>query len=179
LLPLRGIILAVPGAWGQTGKTQTMEQIIDAGQRVLDPEFLLENPLSFFGAQRAHPVRRRGLGQETLLERFLFRRRQVRGPAGLSLGGDGLQAVIPILIRPPLHKAAAAAQCPGDRGGRVTFKGQENDAIAIPLFGILSLTTLLLQLRQVLGMMKRDLHPTVPPVFPRVCQMPEAGATLF
>jgi hypothetical protein len=156
-----------------------MEEIINTGQRVLDSEFLLENPLGLFGSQRAHTVRPGGLGQEPLLERLLFRRRQVRRPAGLLLGGDGLQAVIPILIHPPLHKSSAAAQGPRDRGGIVTFEGQKNGSIAISLFGIPLLTPLLLQLRQVLRVVKFDLHPTVPPVFPRVCQMPDAGATLF
>lgn len=156
-----------------------MEQVINAGQRVLDPEFRAENPLGLFRTPRAHPVRRRGLGQETLLERRLFRRRQVRGPTGLSLGGDGRQAVIPIFIHPPLHESSAAAQGPCDHRGLVTFEGQQNGSIAISLFGISLLTTLLLQLRQVLRVVKFDLHPAVPPVFPRVCQMLDAGATLF
>jgi hypothetical protein len=179
LLHLLGIILPVPGARRQAGKPQAMKEIINAGQRVLDPEFLLENASGLFGSQRAHPVRRGGLGQETLLERLLFRRRQVRGPAGLSLGGDGLQAVILIRIHPPLHKSSAAAQGPCDRWGIVTLEGQENGSMPISLFGIPLLTTLLTQSRQVFRVVKLDLHPTVPPVFPRVCQMPDAGATLF
>jgi hypothetical protein len=61
----------------------------------------------------------------------------------------------------------------------VAFQGQDNGAVAVSLFGILLLTSLLTQWRQILRMVELDLHLTVPPVFPRVCQMPDAGATLF
>jgi hypothetical protein len=156
-----------------------MEQIIHARERILDAEFLLENPPGLLGPQRADTVRLGGLCQEPFLERFFLCRRQVRGPTGLSLGDDRFEAVIPILVDPPLHKSSAAAQGPCDRGGLVTFEGQENRAIPISLFGLSLLTTLLTQLCQILRTAKLDLHPTVPPVFPRVCQMPDQGATLF
>jgi hypothetical protein len=156
-----------------------MEQIVNAGQRVLDPEFLLENASSLFGSQRAHSVGLRGLGQETLLERLLFHRRQGRRPTCLSLGADGPEAVIPIYIHPALYKSSAAAQRACDGGSLATFEGQENGSIAIPLSGIPLLTALLTQSRQILWRMKLDLHLTGPPVFPKVCQMSDPGATLF
>jgi hypothetical protein len=156
-----------------------MEEIVNAGQCILDPEFLSENALGLFGAKRADTVGLGGLGQETLLERLLLRRRQVRGPAGLSLGDDRLQTVIPIHIHPVLHESPAAAQGPCDGWGLVTFERQENGSIAVSLFGIPLPTTLLMQLRQVLRTVKLDLHLTGPPVFPRVCQMSDPGATLF
>jgi hypothetical protein len=179
LLHLLGIILSVSGTRHQTGKAQAMEEIINAGQRVLDSEFLLENALGLFGSQRAHTVSGGGLGQETLLEGLFFRRRQVRGPASLSLGGDPLQAVIPIPIHPSLHESSAASQGPCDRWGIVTFDGQKNGSIAVSLLRIPLLATLLTQLRQIPRIVELDLHPTVPPVFSRVCQMSDAGATLF
>jgi hypothetical protein len=120
-----------------------------------------------------------GSATKTLLERLLFHRRQGRGPTRLSLGGDRFEAVIPIHIHPVLHESSAAAQSPCDGGGLVTFEGQENGSIAISLFGIPLPATLLTQLRQVLWMMKLDLHLTVPPVSPRVCQISDPGATLF
>jgi hypothetical protein len=156
-----------------------MEQIIHARERILDPEFLLKNALSLFGPQRADAVRLGGVSQEPFLERFFFRRRQGRGPTALSLGDDRFEAVIPIPVEPPLHESSAAAQGPCDRWGIVTFDGQENGSIAIPLFGVSLLTTLLTQLHQVLRVVKLDLHPTGPPVFTTVSQMPDAGATLF
>jgi hypothetical protein len=52
-----------------------MEQIIDAAQSILYPEFLSENALSFFGSQRADAVGLCRLGQETRFERFFLRRR--------------------------------------------------------------------------------------------------------
>jgi len=120
-----------------------MEQIIHARQRILDAKFLLENTLGLFGSQREDAVRLGGFCQEPFLERFFFRRRQVRGPTGLSLGDDRFEAVIPILVDPPLHESSAAAQGPCDCGGLVTFEGQETGSIAISLFGLWLLTTLL------------------------------------
>jgi len=166
-------------ARGQAGKPQAMEQIINTRKRVLDPELFLEYPLGLFGPQRADTIRFGGFSQEPFFERCFFRRWQVRGPTGLSLGDNCCEAVIPISVDPPLHKSSAAAQGPGDRGGIVTFDGQENRSIAISLFGIPLLVTLLMQLCQILRVTKLDLHPTGPPVFPRVCQMLDAGATLF
>ena len=60
---------------GEAGKTQAMQQVVDTGQRILDPEFLFEDTLSLFATQRADTVGLRGIGQETFLEgRFLRRR---------------------------------------------------------------------------------------------------------
>jgi len=156
-----------------------MEEIINAGQRILDPEFFLENTLGLFGSQRAYPVSLGGFGQETLLERLFFRRRQVRGPAGLRLGADRFKAVIPIHIHPALYESSAAAQDPCDSGCIVTFDGQKNGSIPISLLRIPLLATPLTQLRQIFRLVELDLHPTVPPVSLRVCQMSDAGATLF
>jgi hypothetical protein len=147
LLHLRGIIPAVTGPRDQTGKPQAMEQIVHAGQRVLDPEFLLKNALGLVGTPRADALCLRGLGQEPLLERGLFRDRQLRRPTSLSLGDDRCEAVVSIAVDPPRHESPAAAQNPCDHRGLVTFEGQENGAIAVALLGVSFLTTLLLQLR--------------------------------
>jgi len=99
-----------------------MEQIIDARQGILDPEFFSENALGFFGSQRADAIGLGGLGQETRFERRFFRRRQVRRSTGLSLGSDGFQAMIPVRIHPALHERSTASQGPCDRRGIVTFE---------------------------------------------------------
>ena len=99
-----------------------MEQIIDAAQGVLDPEFFSENALGFFGPQGADAIRLGGFGQETRFESRFFRRRQVRRSTGLSLGGDGFKAMIPVRIRPALHERSAASQGSCDRRGIVTFE---------------------------------------------------------
>jgi hypothetical protein len=179
LLHLLRIILSVSRTWHQTGKPQATEQIVNARERVGHPEFLLENALRLSGSQGADTVRLGRLGQKTLLERLFFRRRQVRGPARWSLGGHRVEAMIPTHRHPAWYESATATQGPCDGWSLVTFEGKDNGSIAISLFGILLLTTLLTQLRQILWMMKLDLHPTVPPVFPRVCQMLNAGATPF
>lgn len=166
-------------ARGQTGKPQAVEQIVHAGERILDSEFLLEDPLGIFGPERADPVGLGGLSQEPFFERCFFRRRQVRGPTALSLRDHGCEAVIPIPVDPRLHKSPAAAQRLSNRGSIVTFDGQENSSIAVSLFGIPLLVTFLTQSRQILRVMKLHLHPTGPPVFPRVCQITRYGATLF
>ena len=166
-------------ARSQTGKPQAVEQIIDACERILDCEFLLEDPLGIFGPQRADPIGLGGFSQEPFLERCFFRRRQVRGSTGLLLRDHGFEAVIPIPIDPPLHKSPTPAQGPSDCGSIVTFDGQENSSIAISLLGISLLVTFLTQPRQIIRVMKLDLHLTDPPVFPRVCQMLEHSATLF
>ena len=166
-------------ARGQAGKTQAVEQIVHAGERILDCEFLLEDPLCIFGPQRADPIGLSGLSQEPFFERRFFRRRQVRRPTGLSLRDHGFEAVIPIPVDPPLHKSPAAAQGPSDCGSIVTFEGQEYSSIAISLFGIPLLVTFLTQSRQILRVMKLDLHLTDPPVFTRVCQIAPYGAALF
>jgi len=166
-------------ARGQAGKPQAVEQIVYAGERILDSEFLAEDSLGISGPKRADPIGLGGLSQEPFFERCFFRRRQVRGPTGLSLRDHGFEAMIPIPVDPRLHKSAAAAQGPSDRGSIVTFDGQENGPIAISLFGIPLLVTFLMQSRQILRVMKLHLHPTVPPVFPRVCQITRYGATLF
>lgn len=163
----------------QTGKPQAMEQIINARQGILDPEFLSENALGFFSAQRADAVGLGGLGKEPLLERRFLCRWQVGRPTGLSLGGDRFEAVIPVRIHPALHESSAASQGPRDRWGIVTFDGQKNGSIAVSLLGIPLAATLLAQLRQVFWMVELDVHLTVPPVFPRVCQKSGAGASLF
>jgi hypothetical protein len=146
-----------------------MEQIIHTRERILNPEFLLENALSLFGPQRANAVRLGGVSQEPFLERSFFCRRQVWGPTGLSLGDDRCKTVIAIPIDPPLHESSAAAWRLCDRWGIVTFTGQKNGSIAISLFGISLLTSLLTQLRQILRVVKLDLHLTDPLVFARVC----------
>ena len=156
-----------------------MEQIIHPRKRILDSEFLAENASSLFGPERADAVRLGGGSQKAFLERRFFRRRQIRGPTGLPLGSDRFEAAIPVPVDPPLYEPSAAAQGPCDRRGIVPLDGQEDGSTAISLFGISLLTTLLLQLRQVFWMVKLDVHPTVPPVFSRVCQMLGAGATLF
>lgn len=166
-------------ARGQAGKPQAVEQIVHAGERILDSEFFLENPLGIFGTQRTDPIGLGGLSQEPFFERGFFCRRQIRGPTGLSLRDQAFEAMIPIPVDPRLNKSPAPAQGPGDRGSIVTFDGQENSSIAISLFGIPLLVTFLTQSRQILRVMKLDLHPTVPPVFPRVCQIARYGATLF
>ena len=98
-----------------------MEQIIDATQGILDPEFFSENALGLFGTQGADAVSLGGLRQETLFERRLFRWRKVRRSTGLSLGSDRFEAMIPVCIRPALHERSAASQGPCDRRGIVTF----------------------------------------------------------
>jgi len=156
-----------------------MEQIVNARQRVLDSELFLENMLGVFGSQSAHPISLRRLGQETLHERSFLRRRQVRGPAGLSLGSHRIEPVVPIHVDPPLYESSAAAQGPCDGRSVVTFKGQQDGSIAVSLLGISLLATLLTQVRQILWLMEIDLHLTIPPVSSRVCQMFGPGATLF
>ena len=64
-------------ARGQAGKPQAVEQIVHAGERILDSEFLLEDPLGIFGPERADPIALGGLSQEPFFERCFFRRRQV------------------------------------------------------------------------------------------------------
>lgn len=156
-----------------------MEQIVDAAQGIGDAEFLTKNTLSLLGPQGADAIGLGGLGQETRFERRFFLRRQVRRSAGLPLGGDGVQAMISVGIHPALHERATASQGPCDRRGLVTFERQQNSSIAVPLLGIALPVALLLQLRQVFLMVELDAHPKVLPVFPRVCQMLGAGATLF
>ena len=156
-----------------------MEQIIDAWQAVFDPEFLSENPLGFFGAKGANAVDLGGLGQEPLLERRFLCHGQSGRPTGLSLGSDRFEAVVSVRIRPALHKSSAASQGPCDRGGIVTFESQQNGSIAISLLSIPLPAAVLTQLRQVFWMVRLDVHPTVPPVFSRVCQRSGSRATLF
>jgi hypothetical protein len=172
VLHLFGIVLSVSGTRHQAGKPQAMKKIIHAGQRILDPEFFLENALGLFGSQGAHPVSLGRLGQETLLEGLFFRHRQVRGPAGLSLGRDRFEAVIPIHIHPALYESSAAAQGPSDRWGLVTFEGQENGSIAVSLLSISRLTALLTQARQILRLVELDLHPTGLPFFREYVRCP-------
>jgi hypothetical protein len=179
LLHLLGIIFSMPGTRRQAGESQAMEQIIDTAQGVLDPEFFSENALGFFGPQGADAVSLGGFGQETRFERHLFRGRQVWRSTGLSLGSDGFGAMIPVRIHPALHERSAASQGPCDRRGVVTFESQQNGSIAVSLLGIPLPAALLTQLRQVFWMVEFDVHPTVPPVSLRVCQMLGAGATLF
>jgi hypothetical protein len=163
----------------QAGEAQAMEQIIDAAQGVGDPEFFPENALGLFGPQGTDAIGLRGLGPKTLLERNFFLRRQMRRSPGRPLGNDRVQPPIPIHIDPALHERPAASQDTGDGGSLVTFEGQQHGSIPVPLLGVLLLTASLTQLRQILWMVKRDLHPTVPPVFSRVCQKLTDRATLF
>jgi hypothetical protein len=179
LLHLLGIVLSVTRSRGQTGKAQAVQQIVDTSQRIGDPEFLFEHLLGLFATERADTVGLGRTGQETPLEKRLLGRRQVGRPAGLSLGGDRRQTVIPIRVDPSLHKPSAARQGLCDGWGTVAFKGQKNGPIAVSLLGIILLATLLTQLRQILPMMEFNLHPTVPPVSPRVCQRLDDRATLF
>jgi hypothetical protein len=165
LLHLLGIVLSMSRTRHQAGKPQAVKEIVHAGQRILDPEFLLENPLSVFGPQGAYSIGLGRLGQETLLERPFLRRRQVRGPSGLSLGSHGVEPVIPIHIHPPLYEGSAAAQSLCDGRSIATFQGQNNGTIAVSLLGIPLLATLLTQVRQILRLMELDLHLTIPPVF--------------
>ena len=95
----------------------------------------------------------------------------------MAFWDNRFEAAIPIPVDPRLHESSTASQGPCDGGSIVTFQGQENSSIAIPLFGIALLTTLLTQLCQVLRVVKFDVHPTGPPVFLRVCQISNAGAT--
>jgi hypothetical protein len=60
-------------SWGQAGKPQAMQQVIDTRQRIFDPEFLFEDTLSLFTTPRADTVGLRGIGQETLFEGLFFR----------------------------------------------------------------------------------------------------------
>lgn len=99
-----------------------MEQIINTTQGVLDPKFFTEDALCFFGPKRADAIRLGGFGQETLFERCFVRRRQVRGSTGLSLGGDGFKAMIPVRIYPALHERSTASEGPCDRRSIVTFE---------------------------------------------------------
>jgi hypothetical protein len=62
LLHLFGIILSMSGTRYQAGKPQAMEQIINAGQRIRDGEFLLENALGVFRSQCADAIGFGGLG---------------------------------------------------------------------------------------------------------------------
>jgi hypothetical protein len=156
-----------------------MQQIIDAGQCVLDPEFLLEDSLSILRPQGADAVGLGGIGQETCLEGVFVRRRQLGGPTCLSFREDRLQTVIPIRVDPSLHESSAATQDLCDRWRIVVIQSQENGSIAVSLLGITLLATSLTQMRQILRMVEIDLHLTVPPVFPRVWQMSDAGAILF
>ena len=156
-----------------------MEQIVDPAQGVRNPEFFSENPLGLFGPQGADAIGLEGLGQKTLLERGFFPRRQVRRPTGRSLGDDRVEPTVPVPIRPALHEGSAASQDACDGAGIVTFECQQNRSIPISLLGVSLLTTALTQEFEILWMVQLNVHPTVPPVFSRVCQMLEAGATPF
>jgi len=156
-----------------------MEQVVDTAQGVRDPEFFSENPLGLFGAQGADAIRLRGLGQETLFERGFFPRRQVGRSTGLSLGDDRVEPTIPVHIHPALHEGSAASQGSCDGGGVVTFECQQNRSIPISLLGVPLLTASLTQEFEILWMVQLNVHPTVPPVSSRVCQMPGEGATPF
>jgi len=144
LLHLLGIVLSMPGTRRQAGESQAMEQIIDTPQRVLDSEFFAENTLGIFGPEGADAIGLGGFGQETLFERRFLGGRQVGRSTGLSLGGDGFQAMIPVHIHPALHERSTASQGPRDRRGIVTFEGQQNRTIAVSLLGIALPAALLL-----------------------------------
>lgn len=156
-----------------------MQQIIDAGQRILDPEFFLEDSLGIFRPQTTNPVGWRGSGQEALFERLLLGHGQFAGPARLGFGADRLQTMIPVQVDPLLHKPPAAGQDLCDRWSTVAFQGQQDGSIAVSLLGIALLVTSLTQLLDIVRMMGLDLHLTVPPVSLRVCQKPASRATLF
>lgn len=156
-----------------------MQQIIDAWQRILDPEFLFEDPPGILRPQTADPVGLGGTGQETFFEGPFLCRRQLAGPTWLSFGVDRFHTVIPIHVDPYLHEPSAAGQGLCDGWGTLAFQGQENGSIAVSLLGITLLVTLLTELREILRMMGFDLHLTGPPVSLRVCQNRRPGATLF
>jgi hypothetical protein len=156
-----------------------MEQIVDPAQGVRNPEFFSENPLGLFGPQGADAIGLEGLGQKTLFERRFFPRRQVGRSTGLSLGNDRVEPPIPVPIHPALHEGSAASQGSCDGRGVVTFECQQNRSIPISLLGIALPATLLTQEFEILWMVQLNVHPTVPPVFSRVCQMLGEGATLF
>jgi hypothetical protein len=156
-----------------------MEQIVDPAQGVRNPEFFSENPLGLFGPQGADAIGLDGLRQKTLFERGFFPRRQVRRATGLSLGDDRVEPPIPVHIRPALHEGSAASQDACDGGSIVTFECQQSRSIPISLLGVPLLTASLTQVFEILWMVQLDVHPTVPPVFSRVCQMLGEGATLF
>ena len=99
-----------------------MQQIIDAPQRVLDTELLHEDLLGLFGSQSTNAIGWRGLSQKPRLERFILGRGQFAGPTRLPLWTQGLQAVIAILVDPPLHEAPAAVQGSCNLGSLVTFQ---------------------------------------------------------
>jgi len=65
----------VTGSRSQAGKAQTVQQIIDSWQAILDPELLLENSPDILGPQRADAIGLGGTGQEAFLEGLLFRPR--------------------------------------------------------------------------------------------------------
>jgi len=118
---LLGIVLSMSGTRRQAGEAQAMEQIIDATQGVLDAEFFLQNALGVFGSERADAVGFRGVGTEAFFEKTLSGRRQVRRATSLSFGSDRGEALIPVRIRPALHKCSAASQRPCDRRGIEAF----------------------------------------------------------
>jgi hypothetical protein len=179
LLHLGRIILGVARTRNQARQAQAVQQVIDAPQRVLDAKLLHEDLPGFFGPQRTHSIGDGGLGQKPSLECFVLGRGQLAGPTRLPLGTEALQAVIAIVVDPPLHEPPTAVQGARDLGSLVAFQGQNDGAVAISLCGVTLLAAALAQLFEVLWVMKRHLHRTMPPVSSRVCQMPEQGATLF
>lgn len=156
-----------------------MQQRIDARQRILDPEFLLENPLGVFGSQAAHAVGGGGTGQETFLEAFMLFPGQLAGPTRLSLGANRIEPTTAIRIHPSLYEPSAAGQDPGNCRGTVAFQSQENRSIAVSLFGVTFLPASLTQLLDVPWMMSLDSHLALPPVSLRVCQTSGDRATPF
>jgi hypothetical protein len=179
LLHLGWIVLAVTRTWHQAGKTQMMQQRINARQRILDSKFPLENPLRVFGSQAAHAIGGGGTRQETSLEALVLGQGQLAGPTRLPLGANRIEAVITIGVHPPLHEASAAGQDLSDRRGAVAFQSQENRSITVSLFGVTFLPASLTQLLHVPWMMSVDSHLAVPPVSLRVCQTSEDRATPF
>jgi hypothetical protein len=49
-----------------------MQQVIDTGQCVLDPELVSEDSLGVFGPQTADPIGRCGSSQQSLFEGLLL-----------------------------------------------------------------------------------------------------------
>ena len=99
-----------------------MHQIVHTGQRIVDAEFLLQNPLHILGAQGANAI---GLGrsaQNPLLEGRFLRIRQLGWTAGLPFGTDRLQSSVTVGIHPSLHEVLAAGQHVHDRFGAVTVQ---------------------------------------------------------
>lgn len=113
-----------------------MQQAVDAGQTVLHPELLLEDPNRVAATQRGGAgVLGVGLGwagEEPLAEGLLLLDRQLRGLASARAGLERLKPTVAVAIAPGLYGAAASADPAGDHKGFVPVEGQEHSPVAIP-----------------------------------------------